>query len=402
MSFLALNILSESDRDSALVATDDFIKARHGEKVVFLVYEPFENGSFIRHLAELIDDKFEVYSVSCVMEHIDVEILSYAIEGAILRDRYILTDNGGCYLIRGSKSTFLLTRILEASKAGRDSPDSLFSLIKTLLSVLEDANESIFLIELRVTLIALENFFKFEFFRTSIGGCLEADPGLGVSRSITEALKFSKALELSKSAAYKEISEAVQGLRDGADLFLKLSVPPSRAEDLAIYRKTQVWSASMHLSLAASLSTREEHATGAIHHAVRCLECYLSGLGVAAGKLTVNRYGVLYGEDNKKILGIGGLLALSPVSVPSEIESIIQLRNKSELAHGNKRWGRVVASDSAEKVKDFIHSMDSSHSGGEFFFHYRKASSLHYCKFLRESVESYFTQVTQRIELISF
>jgi hypothetical protein len=87
------------------------------------------------------------------------------------------------------------------------------------------------------------------------------------------------------------------------------------------------------------------------------------------------------------------LLKLSPEPAPTKIKHIVTLRNKSELAHGMQRWDAATAMSALTEVRNYIHSMDSKYSQGEFFTHLRKANSLN----LLKVIESIMTITKERI-----
>ncbi|WP_458377927.1 hypothetical protein [Pseudomonas fluorescens] len=248
---------------------------------------------------------------------------------------------------------------------------------------------------IREGMIALGAIFRFEELRTAIGSCslpfvVQSSSHI-ISSTIRDAIKYARDLHSSKSIAFNELRHSLDHLADGS---LAADVFNSSASDLILYRKVLVWQSSLHLALATSLSKREGSSNLSLHHCIRSIECYLIGVLSASNKLYLNHKGVvLYTHDSKAVQGISGLLALSPETVPSVIKDIVTWRNKSELAHGMQRWDSATALLALSEVKNFIHSMDSKYSQGEFFIHLRKGTSLNFS----EAVESIITVTKQRI-----
>lgn len=392
MAFIAINFSADDNKELFALEVESFIGRVGDGQHHLIVYEPQGGGEFIGYLEELGVSNFSFSYVSFFLSPLDVEVLSYSLGRDKWGDRYFAADGKLLLLSRCEEFSLLLVLSCPQAVVGARGLDSLDSTIRLLIAFLAAYDSSPIISDLRVRLIALENIFIFFEIRSCLGGCQSSDSVDGISRSVQESIAFIKKLELAKSTAFKSLLACAEHLRDGKLIHSNLVVPPRNSVDYVFFRKIYTWSASLHLAHAVFLSLRQGYSNEALHHCVRALECYLSGVLVASKKVDVRGNGHLY-HQGVKVSGVGFLLRLSPVPASVDIEHVVSCRNRSELAHGSKRWKCSVSQSAVEVVKNFIVSIDAVHAEGDFIKHYRKAASVDFVKVTESAVSDFLSAV---------
>lgn len=392
MAFIAINVPTDDNKELFALEAESFIRRMGDGQHHFIMYEPQGGGEFIEYLEELGVNNFSFSYVSFFLSSLDVEILSYSLGRDKWGDRYLAADDKFLLLSRSEEFSLFLVLNSPQAVVGARGLDSLDSTIRLLIAFLAAYDSSPLILDLRVRLIALENIYNFLEIRSCLGECQSSDSVNGISRSVQESIAFIKKLELAKSTAFKSLQACAEHLRDGKLIYSNLVAPPRNSVDYIFFRKIYTWSASLHLAHAVFLSLRQGYSNEALHHCVRALECYLSGVLVAGRKVDVRGNGHLY-HQGVKVSGVGLLLRLSPVPASLDIEHIVSCRNKSELAHGSKRWKCSVSQSAVEVVKNFIVSIDAVHAEGDFIKHYRKAASVDFVRVTERAISDFISTV---------
>ncbi|HHX4274417.1 TPA: hypothetical protein ACU95R_005483 [Pseudomonas aeruginosa] len=392
MAFIAINLPTDDNKELFALEVESFIRRMGDAQHYLIIYEPQGSGRFVEYLEELGVSDFSFSYVSFCLSPLDVEILSYSLGRDKWGERYLADD--GKFLRLSRCEEFSLFVFLSSPQAvvGVRGLDSLDSNIRLLIAFLAAYDSSPIISDLRVRLIALENIFNFFEIRSCLGECQSSDSVNGISRSVQESIAFIKRLELAKSIAFKSLLACAEHLRDGKLIHSNLVIPPRNSVDYIFFRKINTWSASLHLAHAVFLSLRQGYSNEALHHCVRALECYLSGVLVASRKVDVRGNGHLY-HQGVKVSGVGLLLRLSPVPASPDIEHVVSCRNRSELAHGSKRWKCSVSRSAVEVVKNFIVSIDAVYAEGDFIKHYRKAASVDFVRVTESAISDFLSSV---------
>lgn len=395
MAFVAVNLSSSRDKEAPALAVAELFDAKSGNLHTLLIYEPTGTGEFLESLQVLSAPVFDYYYVDFSPSMFDIEMISLVLGRHKSGARYMYEDaRNQPREVERNLQLSSLEGLLCGKLGLAEQTESFDTLLSSLLGYLSSLQESPVLYRARELLIALENIYKFEALRSYRGGCLGLEKGFSVSQSIQAAISFAMQLETSRSLAFPEISLCAEHLRDGKTIFRMLRLPPVDSEEFIVFRKLNVWCASLHLSQAFSICRMEGHSNAAMHHCVRAVECYLLGVLVAGKKILIDKNNVARDLNRNRLKGVSELLNSSPEPVPSAITNIVSLRNKSELAHGQKRWAVSAAKEAVGEVRSFLASMDKKYSEGEFIQHYRKASSVE----LQVSINKLVAWFDERIE----
>lgn len=367
--------------------------------LVLLISSSDKQGrDFLSHLIPLISAPTQSYISTCEISNLDLACIATTLYlDKKLSDTFRYKNEGASLtkITPWSLSEIAAQLSEQGSKLESFSSEWYAQSTKLLKISLDDYATSNISEIIRESMIAVAAAFRFEELRTAIGSCstpINTQTAINpISDTLKDAIRYAKNLQTSRSIAFDQLRLSLEHLSDGS---LASDVFNNSASDLILYRKLLVWQSSLHFSLATSLSKKEGSSNLSLHHCIRCIECYLIGILTASNHLFLNSKGVVYySHDSKSVQGVSGLLKLSPEPVPTKIKDIVTLRNKSELAHGMQRWDAATATSALTEVRNYIHSMDSKYSQGEFFTHLRKANSLN----LLKVIESIMTITKERI-----
>lgn len=354
---------------------------------------------FLSHLTPLISAPTQSYISACEISNLDLACIATLLSlDKEMSDtfRYQPENTSLTKIAPWSLSVMAAQLSEQGSKLANFNSEWYSHTTKHLKISLDDYATSNISEIIRESMIAIAAIFRFEELRTAIGSCsapTKIQTAINpISDTFKAAICYARNLQSAKSLAFDELRLSLEHLNDGS---LASDVFNNSTSDLILYRKLLVWQSSLHFSLATSLSSKEGSSNLSLHHCIRCVECYLIGILTASNHLYLNHKGTIYySHDSKSVQGVSGLLKLSPESVPKTIQDIVTWRNKSELAHGMQRWDSTMAGLALTEVRNYIHSMDSKHSQGEFFIHLRKANSLN----LLKSIESIMSITRTRVK----
>lgn len=400
MAFIGVKLLSGCDKEALAMKLEGFI-ARRADKYNCIVIN--ERNSKKGELADLLSilsvnltDVLYLQEDAC---NLDMEVLSHSLGG----DKWgelILMDSGNGGSVNVVRSDLMLNLLYVANysaKSGAAPIETFLSVIKKMLGQLTAHSETSISDELRSILIGLENVFAFLDIRSCTSACRIGDLSTGLSRSIQAAAAFAKNLEVSGSRSFPALTKCMKHLQDGKAIWSHFNFIPDSATDYIFFRKAYVWIASLHLAHAKFLSGRIGYSNAAIHHCVRAIEAYFIGVLVPAKKV-FPKSDKSFWTDSAKILGVGPLLRLSPVSVPQNVTGLLGLRNKSELAHGVYRWETSISENSVLAVESFLLGLDPTHSDGDLFRHLGNANAIDLTLLAKDWMGSFVANINKRVE----
>jgi hypothetical protein len=378
MAFIGIKFPAVFDKEVLAMRLESLI-ARRGDLNNCIVVDErgAKKGELVEMLAILGVKITDVIYFEDAASFLDLELLSHAIGGDKWGD-LIFIDAESDDEFKISRSDIMLSLLFffgRSAKLEELKVEYVLSVVKKMLGELGSSSGTSISEELRSILIGLENIFAFLDLRSCSSACLLGDSDQGLSRSILASASFAKKLEVSGSRSFPAVAGCIKHLQEGKAICSHFKFLPVSNIDYLYFKKTYVWIASLHLAHARFLSARVGYANSAVHHCVRAVELYLLAILVPAGKV-FPKPNMSFWTEEKKIMGVGGLFSLSPVTVPQDVKDITELRNKSELAHGVYRWDVKISEKSLLAVEGFLLGLDITYSDGDLSRHLDHANSI--------------------------